>query len=266
MPEHIRAPSKTLLISEPGRAITEFGLLPFGLPLLCTAPRGDGHPVMVFPGMGASDISTITLRTFLANKGYRVYGWDHGRNYGSETLLETLRHRLSTIRQTHAAKVSLVGWSLGGIYARELAKLAPDDVRCVITLGSPFRGPSKASNVWRMYELFSGTKVQDETDPRFAVTPPVPTTAIFSRSDGIVAWQSCIEKPKAKVESIEVVGSHVGLGHNALSLYAIADRLAQPEHSWAPFAPKGARRLLYRNPWRDNKSRKPMKGNTSCSS
>ncbi|WP_235937545.1 esterase/lipase family protein [Marinobacter caseinilyticus] len=260
MPNNVRAPSKALFITEPSRSMTEFGLLPLGLPLILAAPRGDGHPVMVFPGMAASDLSTITLRTVLANKGYRVYGWDQGRNYGSEELMDPLLSRLSWIRQKHGATVSLVGWSLGGIYARELAKLAPHDVRCVVTLGSPFKGPSKASNVWRIYEILSRNKVQDDADPRFSVTPPVPTTAIFSRSDGIVAWQSCAEKPGPKVESIEVVGSHVGLGHNALSLYAIADRLAQPEHSWAPFSPRGVRRWLYRNPWRDGESRNAVEG------
>ncbi|MGH8457544.1 MAG: esterase/lipase family protein [Stenotrophobium sp.] len=246
----LQAPSLALLLAEPGRALAEFGLLVPGLPLLCAAKRGDGHPVLVLPGMAAGDSSTLPLRGFLKKKGYAVYGWEQGRNNGSEKLIEPLQQRLALLRRRHGAKVSLIGWSLGGIYARELAKLAPQDVRCVITLGSPFKGPYRASNVWRVYEFLSGRKGSDESSQRFAQPPPVPATAIFSRSDGIVAWQRCTEVPGAAAESVEVDGSHSGLGHNALALYVMADRLAEPDGDWHPFRPGGALRFLYRNPWR----------------
>jgi len=244
--EPIRAPSLALLMAEPGRAVFELGLLPSALPLLRAAPAGDGHAVMVLPGMAASERSTAPLRRFLARKGYAAYGWEQGRNIGSETLMAPLLQRLAELRQRHGGKVSLVGWSLGGIYAREMARSMPDAVRCVITLGSPFRGPYKASNVWRVYELLSGSQGSDAGSERFAAPPPVPTTAIYTRSDGIVAWQRCIEAPGALAENIEVVGSHSGLGHNALAMYAVADRLAQAEGSWRPFDPRGPLRLLYR--------------------
>jgi dienelactone hydrolase len=145
---------------------------------------------------------------------------------------------VNELSDTHGRKVSLIGWSLGGVYARQLAKMMPDRVRSVITLGSPFAGNPKATNAWRVYEMASGRRA-DEQDLRFggsvSAAPPVPTTAIFSRTDGICAWQGCMEKPSARSENIEVESSHCGMGHHPAVVYAIADRLAQPEGQWAPF-------------------------------
>lgn len=247
----VRAPSLALLFAEPGRALAEFGLLAPGLPLLAAAPGGDGHPVLVLPGMGGDDRSTLALRRFLRRKGYWAHGWKHGRNVGSTAIVPALRARIADLHERHGKPVSLVGWSLGGIYARELARALPEHVRQVITLGSPFRGPYKASNVWRIYEMLSGNRGSDEAAAHLAECPPVPTTAIFTRTDGIVAWQRCVEPRGATSESVEVVGSHSGLGHNALAMFVIADRLAQPQGTWAPFAPRGALRKLYPDPWRD---------------
>src|SRR5215211_6689071 len=123
----LRPPSRTLMFLE-GRAIHELGAFLGALPLLSLAPRGDGHPVLVLPGLVASDTSTRPLRSFLKHRGYSVYGWRQGRN------------------------LSLRGWSLGGLYARQLAKMMPDRVRSVITLGSPFAGSPRATNAWRVYE------------------------------------------------------------------------------------------------------------------
>jgi pimeloyl-ACP methyl ester carboxylesterase len=152
---------------------------------------------------------------------------------------------------THGRKVSLVGWSLGGLYARQLAKMMPERVRSVITLGSPFAGPPRSTNAWRVYELASGRRA-DEEDPRFGGTlaepPPVPTTAIYSRTDGICAWQGCKEKTSAKTESIEVESSHCGMGHHPAAVYAVADRLAQPEGQWKPFDRSGWRALVFPDP------------------
>ena len=154
---------------------------------------------------------------------------------------------------SHGRKISLVGWSLGGLYARQLAKMMPDRVRSVITLGSPFAGNPKATNAWRVYEMASGRRA-DEEDARFggslAETPPVPTTAIFSRTDGICAWQGCMEKPSAQSENIEVESSHCGMGHHPAVVYAVADRLAQPEGQWAPFDRSGWRSIVYPDPTR----------------
>jgi pimeloyl-ACP methyl ester carboxylesterase len=155
------------------------------------------------------------------------------------------------LNDTHGRKVSLVGWSLGGLYARQLAKMMPGRVRSVITLGSPFAAGPKATNAWRVYEMASGRRA-DQEDARFggslAGTPPVPTTAIFSRTDGICAWQGCMEKTTATSESIEVESSHCGMGHHPAVVYAVADRLAQPEGQWSPFDRRGWRSLVYPNP------------------
>lgn len=153
-----------------------------------------------------------------------------------------------TLADRHGAPVSLVGWSLGGIYARELAKMHPTSVRSVVTLGTPFTGHPKATNAWRAYELLSGTSVSDaRTLADVRRPPPVPTTSIFSRSDGIVSWRCSVDEPSAHVENIEVPASHLGMGAHPLVLYAVADRLAQPVGAWAPFDIRGARRFFYRS-------------------
>ena len=173
-------PSRTLMFLE-GRAISELGAFLGALPLLSLAPRGDGHPVLVLPGLVASDTSTRPLRSFLKSRGYAVSGWRQGRNlglrHGVQNAMVDLVHELN---DTHGRKVSLVGWSLGGLYARQLAKMMPERVRSVITLGSPFASGPKATNAWRVYEMASGRRA-DEEDTRFggalSGTPPVPTTA-----------------------------------------------------------------------------------------
>jgi pimeloyl-ACP methyl ester carboxylesterase len=247
----LRPPSKTLMFLE-GRAINEFGAFLGALPLLSLAPRGDGHPVLVLPGLVASDMSTRPLRAFLNNRGYAANGWRQGRNLGlRDGVREAMVDLVQELNDIHGRKVSLIGWSLGGLYARQLAKMMPERVRSVITLGSPFAGPPKATNAWRVYEFASGRRA-DEVDPQFggslADAPPVPTTAIFSRTDGICAWQGCKEKPSAQTESIEVESSHCGMGHHPAVVYAVADRLAQPEGKWQPFDRSGWRALVYPDP------------------
>src|SRR5438445_7534343 len=246
-----RRPSRTLMCLE-GRALHEFGACLGALPLLSLAPRGDGHPVLVLPGLVASDTSTRPLRGFLRDRGYAVSGWRQGRNMGLrdgvQHAMVDLVHELS---DAHGRKISLVGWSLGGLYARQLAKMMPERVRSVITLGSPFAGSPRSTNAWRVYEMASGRRA-DEEDARFggslSVAPPVPTTAIFSRTDGICAWQGCVEKTSAQSESIEVESSHCGMGHHPAAVYAVAERLAQEEGQWKPFDRSGWRALVYPDP------------------
>ena len=247
----LRPPSRTLMFLE-GRAIHELGAFLGALPLLSLAPRGDGHPVLVLPGLIASDVSTRPLRAFLRNRGYAASGWMQGRNLGLRPGVQrAMTDLLQEMNDTHGRKVSLVGWSLGGLYARQLAKMMPERVRSVITLGSPFAGSRRATNAWRAYEMASGRRA-DEEDARFggslSVAPPVPTTAIFSRSDGICAWQGCMEKTSAQAESIEVESSHCGMGHHPAVVYAVADRLAQPEGQWKPFDRSSWRAIVYPDP------------------
>src|SRR4029079_6522468 len=184
-------PSRTLMLLE-GRAIHEFGAFLGALPLLTLAPRGDGHPVLVLPGLVASDLSTRPLRSFLKNRGYAVSGWRQGRNLGlRHGVQQGMTDLVRELSDSHGRKISLVGWSLGGLYARQLAKMLPDRVRAVITLGSPFASHPKATNAWRVYEMASGRQA-DEEDPRFggrrSEPPPGQAPASFSPTAGISAW------------------------------------------------------------------------------
>ncbi len=249
--ESLKAPGAFLLAME-GRAPWELGATLASFPLLRGAPRGDGHAVVVFPGLAASDLSTLPLRAFLAERGYQPNGWQLRFNLGPHGgVLERSLERVREIRRATGRKVSLLGWSLGGIYAREIAKLAPGDVRCVITLATPFTGNPRANNAWRIYELASGHSLDDLDEiQRVRETPPVPTTALFSRSDGIVAWPCCVQESERLAESIEVTASHIGMGVNPFAWYAIADRLAQREGHWRAFHREGWRSWLFRDPYR----------------
>ena len=248
----IKAPSALLALAELHRAAVELGTLPLAAPILQLAPRGDGHPVLVMPGFTASDVSTGILRRYLGSLGYDTYAWELGRNLGPRAIGregEKLVERLRTIHKQTGKKVSLVGWSLGGVMARQLSRRAPDAVRQVISLGSPFTGDPRATTVWRLYEYLSGQKLTDADAQRqlkeSRKAPPVPSTAIYSKSDGVVAWQNCIEPASATTDNIEVYGSHCGLGVNPAVLYAVADRLAQREDEWAPFERGGWRAAFY---------------------
>lgn len=250
--EPIRPPSPLLALTELPRALAELGSLGAAAPLLALAPRGDGHPVMVLPGFVTSDISTTVLRRFLTRLGYHALPWELGRNLGPKAIGwtgEKLVARLEEVHRATGQRVSLVGWSLGGVMARQLSRRAPDAVRQVISLGSPFAGTPRATNVWRAYEALTGQKIDDK-DTReqlreSATPPPVPSTSIYTREDGVVAWQNCIEPRAAQTDNIEVHGSHCGLGVNPAVLYAIADRLAQAEGAWHPFNRGGLRTLVY---------------------
>ena len=247
-----KPPSRLLLLLE-GRAIPELFGFAAALPTLTAlVARGDGHPVLVLPGLTTSDRSTVALRRFLRSKGYRAYGWDLGLNFGPlPGVEEGLIARVEELYEKYGRKVSLVGWSLGGIYARQLAKIMPDKVRQVITMGSPFRGNPRATNAWRVYQMASGQSV-DESERHMGgaihKAPPVPTTAIYSKTDGICAWQNCIEQDTALTDNIEVKASHCGLGHHPAAVYAIADRLAQPEGTWTRFDRSGVRAMIFGRP------------------
>lgn len=248
-PEDGVAPPPWALFLGEGRALYEAGLFYQALPVLLTTPRGDGHPVMVLPGFTASDLSTTLLRAFLRRRGYDARGWTLGRNLGFSTQLELrMARRLQNLCWRTGRKVSLVGWSLGGIFARELARRHPEMVRQVITLGSPFAASPRSTNVWRLYERITGQSV-DDLDPellqRMRLAPPVPSTAIYSRSDGIASWRACIEPEAPHTDNVRVPGSHCGLGHNPWAVYVIADRLAQPDGAWRPFERNGLRRVAF---------------------
>ena len=250
--ERIAPPSRLLALSELPRALAELGSLPWFGPLLMSAPRGDGHPVLVLPGFVTTDASTTLLRRYLELLGYTPYAWELGRNLGPKAIGregEKLVDRLDAIHAQTGRKVSIIGWSLGGVMARQVARRRPDKVRQVISLGSPFTGNPRATNVMHAYETLTGQRMADEhTQAQLRESrqqPPVPSTAIYTKADGIVAWQNCCEPAHATTDNIEVYGSHCGLGVNASVLYAIADRLAQADGAWAPFERRGLRAFMY---------------------
>jgi pimeloyl-ACP methyl ester carboxylesterase len=231
-----------------GRAPLEYFSMLAAYPWLRSLPRGDGHPVMVFPGMGANDATTWPLRSFLQSLGYVTQAWGQGLNFGPRRgVLERCAGDIRALSERTGQPVSLIGWSLGGLYAREMAKEQPSLARCAITLGTPFSGHPKATNAWRIYEWLTGTSVGDPTlIEQIRKPPPVPTTSIYSRTDGIVSWRCSLNEPGPLAENIEVHASHVGMGMNPLALFAVADRLAQPIGHWRPFDATGARRWFFR--------------------
>src|SRR5215470_13353435 len=247
----LRPPGLGLLLAE-ARGIFELNSSLLLSPLLMQAPRGDGHPVLALPGFLASDLSMAPMRRYLKELGYEAHAWNMGRNLGGVySKRRALRELLTNIYESAGRKVSVVGWSLGGVYARDLALQAPDMVRSVITLGSPFANDIRATNATRLYELVSGEGVDDIPGLREAIAGdlPVPATSIYSRTDGIVNWRTSLLRPSATAENIEVhLASHIGLGVNPAALWAVADRLAQAEGEFRHFDRSGPFAIAYAPP------------------
>jgi pimeloyl-ACP methyl ester carboxylesterase len=245
----LKPPSKLLMLTE-WRALGELALGLASLPALAAAPKGDGHTVLVLPGFLTSDSSTEFLRRTLRGLGLNAVGWELGRNLGGlYGMRQKLRDKVAALARDHGGKISLVGWSLGGVYARDLALSLPEIVRDVITLGSPFSGDLRANNVGRLYDVVSGESVDDaQADDVAALAGdlPVPATSIYSRTDGIVHWRTSQVKAHQTAENIEVIGaSHLGLGVNPAVIWAVADRLSQAEGSFVPFKKRGPFSLAY---------------------
>ena len=247
----IKRPALPFLFSEAGRALVEFsGYLTFSH-LLKIAEKGDDHPVLVLPGFMASDVSTFPLRRLLSDIHYTTHGWELGRNFGHVAFLTSMCERVSQLFQIHQEPISLIGWSLGGVYAREVAKELPHMVRQVITLGSPFADIMAPNNVTWIYNLVNKVNLEDlapELIERLPLPPPVPVTAIYSKEDGVVSWKTCKELVESDIhQNIQVRGSHFGLGVNVSVLRIIIDRLAHHPDSWSPFIPKThwERRMFY---------------------
>ncbi len=244
-----RTPSKFLLATEIGRATLEYGIYTVGSPLLKWGKKGDGHPVLVLPGFMGTDFSTRPIRKFLKQIGYDARPWKMGRNTGGQRYVFAMVDLANEIYEETGQKVSIIGWSLGGIYAREVARRIPNKVRQVITMGSPFTGLNKANNISWLYTVLTGERTDELDEDMIAEmcqTPPVPVTAIYTKGDGIVPWQYCMEdSDNPNVQNIEVKGSHCGLGHNVSVLTCVADRLAQSQASWEPFKPSFFKRAFY---------------------
>ena len=244
-------PSAGLFLTEPVRGLVDLAALLVAAPWLATAPRGDGHGVLVLPGLLASDTSTLPLRGYLGWLGYDVRGWDLGRNRGpTEEVLAGLPRALLAHARRTGRPVSLVGWSLGGVYARELARRNAKHVRRVITLGSPFAltDPRRQSRVHGPYQRLSHLHADGARLPTYeqrARPIGVPSTSVYSRLDGIVSWQACVEPETERHQNVEVRCSHIGFGVDPATLWLIADRLAAPPGQHRPFRPPPLLRPFY---------------------
>jgi hypothetical protein len=238
----IEPPSLLLTVSELFRAPLEsLALSPLWLQ---DFPEGDGHPVLIVPGFATDDSATFLFRWFLARLGYRVHRWDLGWNLDHRTVGldgEHLSARIAQISEAEGSPLSLLGWSLGGVIAREAARRENERVRQVITLGSPIGGNPSANRARLLYEQLTGRRVDGVDNlPRFGRGPlpiGVPSTSIFSRSDGIVPWENAQLDPGPLAENVEVHSSHFGLVANPIVFRIVADRLAQPQNRWAPYSP-----------------------------
>ena len=238
-----RPPSDWLALTEAPRALFEFASFLALRPALSFLPRGDGHPVLVLPGFMASDTSTAPLRNLLVDLGYDAVGWELGRNVQITTArVKAMGDALNDLCERSGRTVSVVGWSLGGLLARELAKLHPEAVRQVISLGSPLTGDRGISKVSRIFEALNGTVPEIQRGGKFTdleTPPPVPSTSVFTKGDGIVHWRGSIQMEGPERENVEVLASHIGLGVNPSVMWVIANRLAQIEGEWTPFEAKG---------------------------
>jgi pimeloyl-ACP methyl ester carboxylesterase len=236
-----QSPHIGMLALEPMRALLEFARMQL-TPETPGPSRGDGHAVVLFPGLGADHRFMDPLARQCERLGYDVMHWGRGRNTGPAgdpaKWLDALALDIDAMVVPAHRQVTLVGWSLGGLYAREIAKALPHRVRQVITLGTPFARIANSTNVQWLYELLSGTSAAVDTRlaRRLATAPTVPTTSIYSRSDGVVAWQACVGRAAPMAENIEVESSHLGLIWHPDVLRIVADRLAQRQGRWKPWS------------------------------
>ena len=227
------------LLAEGARFAWEYGAMQATRPLHRYLPNADRHDVLVIPGFLADDWSTAALRRHLDRLGYRTHGWEVGTNLGArDYIVEAMVERFDELIEKSDGKISIIGHSLGGLFARELARMRPDDVRQVISMGSPIRDRGKSNHVWRAYELVSGHATDT---PLFGgpskrrLPPGPPSTAIYTKTDGVVSWRVCLETDHPSTQNIEVYGSHCGLPCNPMVLTVIADRLSRPADAWRPF-------------------------------
>lgn len=237
------APSLALLAAEPLRALLDFcsGKVSLAPPRL-----GQQQPVVVYPGLGGGAFATLPLRGFLRDCGFAAHDWGLGVNTGPdgpfEPWIEGLAGFVRDLHAQHGRPVSLLGWSLGGIYAREVAKRCPPAVRQVITLATPFAALGVGTHAATLYRLLRGdtSELTPQLQQWLRQPPPVPTTSVYSRTDGVVCWRSCLEQPGPTAENVEVSASHLGMVAHPQVLRVVADRLALPDGEWRPYRPRRA--------------------------
>lgn len=245
------APPKWLLAStDTTRSLYEAYTLLATPSWIATMPRGDGHPVMILPGFAGNDRYNAPLRLFLRRLGYHAVGWKQGWNLGHSKLdPQQLGERVAKLFAHEGQKITLIGHSLGGVFAREIARLHPERIRQVISLASPLgQERRRASALNGVYESLNRTPGHTD-ESQWHVAPPVPTTAIYSRFDGVVDWRVCLQRNgHDHVENIEVYGSHNGMTLNPMVWAVLANRLAIPLDDWRPFRSRGVLRFSYPKP------------------
>ena len=237
------APSMMLAASEFPRVAMEVATLGVTWPsLFAAAKKGNGQPVIVLPGFLGADDSTLALRRFLTALGYPAQPWLLSRNHGHPELVERFSRRLYRLYKVYGKPITLIGQSLGGVFAHSLAREFPDAVRAVITLGSPFGARQTTDTnpmVARLFERMSGLTVEEmrEMANVEVASGPLsqPSTSIYSKTDGVVNWRTCISEPAPNAENIEIVGSHTGMAMHPAVLYVVADRLQQDPDNWRKF-------------------------------
>lgn len=242
--------SLPLYFTEQVRTVGTFGCLVAAQPWLATAPRGDGQSVIVLPGLASGDLSTAPLRGFLRGLGYDVSGWGLGVNVGpTRKVLRGLQPLVDELASTKGRPVVLIGWSLGGVFARIVARAIPSAVSQVITMGSPYhyryRAPVRGVDFVNQLLRLHAPRSEWPEEERGLPPLPVPATSIYSRLDGIVDWRHCIDAVDDRHENVQVYSSHLGMGHDPSVMWVVADRLAQPAGTWQPFQPPWYARLKY---------------------
>jgi pimeloyl-ACP methyl ester carboxylesterase len=237
----MKKPHIALAMMEMPSMVMELGSLMLSAPWLRSLPKGDGHAVMIIPGFLGNDRLNHSLVRYLKHLGYNAAGWGMGRNLGPDHFaVDELKGRVTNHAETGDGTITLIGHSLGGLCAREIARMYPDNVRQVISLGTPFgKGSKKGSNAKGMFDRVNpGTKENSMFNDgwnKFAKAPPVPTTSIYTKSDGVVNWRTNIQHANhPMVQNIEVLGSHSGLTLNPAVWYLLADRLQYTRDNWEP--------------------------------
>ncbi|MEH6606497.1 MAG: alpha/beta fold hydrolase [Pseudomonadales bacterium] len=246
-----RVPYRRHALTELPRTIQDIAVLRASKRWLQKSPTGDGHAVMVIPGFMGSDSYNRPLRKYLQALGYMAVGWNQGTNLGPKPeTVEDMLHRLEQLHQHSNGPISIIGHSLGGVYAREIARHYPEMVRQVITLGSPFgKGRDMPTPSGQLYRLLNPDRVEVEDKQHMHLAPPVPTTSIYSKADGVVSWGLSVQLDgHEKTENIEVRGSHCGLTLNSTVWHVLADRLAQPIKQWQAFERTGHRKVIFPTP------------------